>query len=97
MAYHLEVVSLEIAFENSATDMSEDSLAIHLPISEVAFIIMTLNPLINTHSFDLVFLKTAAIEIAIIKYCAALAVLHVSVPTAFVFCHHAVFVSFATV
>jgi hypothetical protein len=97
MTYHLEIVSLEIALKNSAIVMSEDPLTVHFTISEVAFILMTLYPFINTRSIVYVSLKTAAKEIPVIEYCAALAVLHVSLPTSFVFCDNAVFVSFSTV
>ena len=52
MAYHLEIISLENAIENSAIAIFEDPLAVHLPISEVAFVLMTLNPFVNTHSVN---------------------------------------------
>ena len=70
--------------------MLEYSLTVHLPVSEVALVLMTLCPCEFTRSFHDVFLELALESASISEDREALPVLHVSVPIAFVFGQNAI-------
>ena len=70
--------------------MLEYSLTVHLPVSEVALVLMTLCPCEFTRSLHDVFLELALESASISEDREALPVLHVSVPIAFVFGQNAI-------
>ena len=73
--------------------MLEDSLTVHLPVSELALVLVTLCPCEFTRSFHDVFLELALESASICEDREALPVPHVSVPIAFVFGQDAVHVA----
>ena len=65
--------------------MLEYSLTVHLPVSEMALVLVTLSPCEFTRSFHDVFLELALESASICEDCEALPVFHVSVPITLVF------------
>ena len=77
--------------------MLEYPLAIHLPVSELALVFMTLSPSEFTSSLHNVLLEFALESAAIREHCKPLSVLHVSIPVAFVFCQDTIHIARAIV
>ena len=77
--------------------MLEYPLTIHLPVSELALVLMTLSPSEFTSSLHYVFFEFALESAAISKHCKPLSMLHVSIPVTFVFCQDTIHITRAIV
>ena len=92
--YLFELVPSEVTVKDArAIRVLKNSLTIHLPVSEMALVLVTLCPCEFTRSFHDVFLELALESASICEDCEALPVLHVSVPIAFVFGQDAIHVA----
>ena len=80
-----------------AFSMIELALAIHLSVTESAFVFMTLWPVELTLTIHNVSVETTCVSAAIGEHGRALAMLAISLPGPFVFCHDAVVVSLAII
>ena len=92
--YLFELVPSEVTVKDArAIRVLKNSLTIHLPVSEMALVLVTLCPCEFTCSFHDVFLELALESASICEDSEALPVLHVSVPIAFVFGQDAIHVA----
>lgn len=93
--FHLELVSLEVAFQHISTAicMLEFAFSVHLPVSEMPLVLVALCPSEDALPVDFVLLPLSLVGPTVLEYSVANALPHVSVPTALVFCENTIFVA----